>query len=549
MKILATLLLLTGSIFAQNYTTVTAMLQDSSTQIWANATWTTEFSKPPGVNVPFNNHGVAITANQTGTADASGIFTVVLDDNLQVSPAGSGWKFTICPNATVTSCNTIVLTITGTTQNITSQLNPILTVPVVNAAPVIARAYNDSEAHGTYGALYLNSVTNTLKSCNSLVCNGSGWVTVGGGGGSVTSVFGRTGAVVADPNDYASVDDVNVSDHLGNGLAVNTGGNAVTVASGGQLQLNGSTSNTIQGGGAALTLGAGNSFVLSTGATDIGGNGTDTNIDADPTTGSINLIAHQVTAPTVTPSSDSSTKVATTAFVQSAISGGGGSSGPPAQTGTMHGLVFTNSTTFSSDNTYPAGFWSHLQGSFTTNANVASNNVPPNYLSTTNTGVAGASSSIAEDAVAQQGNFSIFGAMACYCKIDHNATQIFWLAMSSVLYGSTVAVNPNATMFGFRWAGGTDTNYQAYVSVSNVSFTAVDTGVAPDNNFHGFFFNRNSTGGIDYWIDNVKVATIGSGATGFPGLVNTYAILETGLLANGTDSGVFFQSVRWWMRY
>src|SRR3974390_1347769 len=136
-------LLLCGSVLvhAQKMTVVTATLQDSSTQVWANATWTVAFSKPPGNNANFNNQGHPITPNQSGTANTSGVFTLSLDDNFAVTPGGSGWKFTICPNASVNSCNTIVLTITGLALDISPQLNAVLTVPVINAAPILSRAH------------------------------------------------------------------------------------------------------------------------------------------------------------------------------------------------------------------------------------------------------------------------------------------------------------------------------------------------------------------------------------------------------------------------
>lgn len=176
---LAVLLLCATALAAPSYTTVTATLMDSSSQIWVNATWTTEFAKPPGNNGNFTNSGTPITPNQTGVANASGVFTVVLDNNLAVSPAGSGWKFTICPNATVAACSTIVLTINGVTEDVSAAINAILIVPVVNSAPMIARAYNDTEVNGSYGALYINSVSNTLKQCIQIACNGSGWNTFG----------------------------------------------------------------------------------------------------------------------------------------------------------------------------------------------------------------------------------------------------------------------------------------------------------------------------------------------------------------------------------
>ena len=249
-------LLFSALSFGQSYTTVTATLQDSSTQVWANATWTAEFSPKSGYNGSYNNRGTAITPNQTGLANGSGVFTVTLDDNLVVSPSGSGWKFTICPNASVASCISVVLTITGATQNVSIQLNAILTVPVVNASPSIARAYNDAEVSGSYGMLYINSISNTMRQCTQTTCSGSGWTAVGSGGtpgglsgqvqfnnsgafGGITSA--GVGAVILsnstsqlktiiDVRDYGAIPDGS-TDNAAAITAAFTAANAITIGS------------------------------------------------------------------------------------------------------------------------------------------------------------------------------------------------------------------------------------------------------------------------------------------------------------------------------
>jgi hypothetical protein len=526
--ILTALCLLSVSSFGTpSLTTVTATLQDSSTQVWANATWTAEFSPQPGYNGPYNNHGSPITPNSTGTADGSGFFTVNLDDNLQVSPIGSSWKFTICPFASVASCNSLVMQVTGASQDISSQLNAILTVPHVNSGPVIARAYNDSEAFGTYGALYINSISNTLKQCPQLSCAGSGWVSVSGGGGAVTSVFGRTGAVVATNGDY-TVSQITGAAPLASPTF--TGVPAAPTASPG--------TNTTQLATTAFVI-------ANAGGGNVSNSGTPLNHQVATWTDATHIQG-------ITPGTSGFVLTSNGASVDPSFQApSGGSSGVPAQSGTKHFLTFNNSTTLSasSGNNWPGGLWSHLGGAFSVGSNVAGANAPAYFRSATNTGTAGASSSIAEDAVAQQGNIGIFGAYACYCRIGFTSSQIVWMGMSSILYNNLVAINPNGTLFAFRWAQGTDTNWQAYVSTAAATFTATDTGVAADSSFHQFGIVKNGSGGLDYYIDGTKVVTIASGATGFPGSTNTYAVLETGLLANDTDVTLDFNEVRWWAKF
>ena len=164
---------------AQTYTTVTATLVDSSSQVWANATVIASLRPAPGnPALPLNN-GLAITDSpQTALTDGSGSFTLILDDNKAITPAGSLWTFNIFPNASVTNSSSISLQITGTTLSLSGVLSSILTVPSTTALPVINRAYSDSEVVGGPGSVYWNTTANALKGCNfnSNICT---WVTIG----------------------------------------------------------------------------------------------------------------------------------------------------------------------------------------------------------------------------------------------------------------------------------------------------------------------------------------------------------------------------------
>jgi hypothetical protein len=173
-------LLSAGEVYATSpvLTNVSATLQDSSAQVWHNATWTTTFIPPFGNPSTPNNNGNPITANQSGVANFSGAFSVTLDDNNVVAPAGSKWKFTICPNATVSACSEVQLIITGPSMDISAALNSALQPPVVSAQPSISRGYNDTEVNGSFGALYINSTDNSLRQCEIIFCQGTGWVVI-----------------------------------------------------------------------------------------------------------------------------------------------------------------------------------------------------------------------------------------------------------------------------------------------------------------------------------------------------------------------------------
>lgn len=176
-------LLLTSLAFATppSMTSVTATLTDSSPQVWQFAKWSADFQPPFGnPNAPHNNGNLITVTHYEGVADVTGLFTVSLDDNLVVTPSGSKWRFTLCPNATVASCSVVSVVVTGASQNLSTTLSNALIVPVtVNAMPTVIRAYSDSEAFGGYGAQYVRTTDNNFRICQIAFCNGSGWVALG----------------------------------------------------------------------------------------------------------------------------------------------------------------------------------------------------------------------------------------------------------------------------------------------------------------------------------------------------------------------------------
>lgn len=160
------------------YTSITATLIDGQGQIWANASWTATIIPPFGNPTPLNNGGIPTLGTVSGVADNSGNISTSLDDNLNIKPSGSVWRFTICPNATVKVCSTSIQVITGTTMNLSASLSADLSNINVATQPTLYRAYTDTEVTGGQGAIYWRTSDNTLRGFN-----GSAWVAVGGGGG------------------------------------------------------------------------------------------------------------------------------------------------------------------------------------------------------------------------------------------------------------------------------------------------------------------------------------------------------------------------------
>jgi hypothetical protein len=147
-------------------TTVTVTLVDTNGQVWSNAFITVEILPPFGNPSPLNNNGNSVQGMQRLFADGSGVFSVVLDDNLVVAPSGSLQKFTICPNATVPFCTVVTKSVTGATEDLSADINPNLTLVNLNASNPINRAYTDIEVTGGQGSLYWRVTDNHLRGFN-----------------------------------------------------------------------------------------------------------------------------------------------------------------------------------------------------------------------------------------------------------------------------------------------------------------------------------------------------------------------------------------------
>jgi hypothetical protein len=180
-------------------TAVTASLTDGSGQVWSNAIITVNIVSPFGNPSPLLNNGVPIASPiNTIMTDISGNLSISLDDNNVLTPAGSKWKFTICPNATITNCSQTTLIITGASMSLTASLSSVLNTPVVNTLPTIYRAYNNNEALGGQGSLYWNTISNTLFGCVTAPCP-LNWQAIGtGGGGGLPT--GLQGTVIVNNN-------------------------------------------------------------------------------------------------------------------------------------------------------------------------------------------------------------------------------------------------------------------------------------------------------------------------------------------------------------
>ena len=147
--ILGAAVLLGASLVHSQTTAVSATVVDSDSVTWANGNWSLQFVPNPSNPNP-SNYTIGGTplspsvTNQKGVLSTGGALSVSVYQTAAITPVGSSWKLTVCPNA-ITACGTYTFTAVGTSMNISSALTPV--IPAPRFKPVSgAYGYNDTEA-------------------------------------------------------------------------------------------------------------------------------------------------------------------------------------------------------------------------------------------------------------------------------------------------------------------------------------------------------------------------------------------------------------------
>lgn len=194
-KLLMMVVLTAGSALSQT-SAVTATITDPDSQTWNNGTYTINFIPAPNSPGPSTWTGGALTTQFTGSLNSSGVLSVSVADNTTVSPPGSLWQFTLCPNSSA-PCQNVRTQVTGASPNLSTTLSNGLIAPRFGPGP-FAYGYADAEVITPLlpGVVYFN-VTNTVQR----IWNGSAWINGSGtGAGTVTSVatgVGLTGGPIS----------------------------------------------------------------------------------------------------------------------------------------------------------------------------------------------------------------------------------------------------------------------------------------------------------------------------------------------------------------
>ena len=193
-KRLLIFLLFAAPAFGQS-TTVSGTVTDAGSQTWNNGTFTATLVPNPQYPVAsYTWTGGTLNQTITGLMNGSGVYSVSIPSNTAITPVGTTWKISFCPNATSPCSSTAATPVTGSTQTL-NFAPPAIAINLANPPGPYTSAYSDAEIISPpVGALYYNVTTPATR-----VWSGSAWSTIGGGGGtpggsSGQVQFNQTGA-------------------------------------------------------------------------------------------------------------------------------------------------------------------------------------------------------------------------------------------------------------------------------------------------------------------------------------------------------------------
>lgn len=176
-----------------NCTAVTVMVTDSTSQVWANGTINYTFRGNGSFNGQYQWNGANLPNTYLTTTtvqlDSSGSATFYVPTSSAISPAGSSWTWSTCPNATYQCAVTIFPTV-GSSENISSSINSSLGTLQIQATPM-PKAYADAEilTVPNQGGIYYNT---GLVNTGPRYFDGTSWQAFGAGSGSGCTPSGAT---------------------------------------------------------------------------------------------------------------------------------------------------------------------------------------------------------------------------------------------------------------------------------------------------------------------------------------------------------------------
>lgn len=188
------LAVLSSPVFCQN-TIISATVQDPTGQAFMYGSYTVNFVRSSNSNASTTGyciHGNPAECVQlgpyTGKMDATGFFstTLVNGDNSLLTPAGSKWQVTVCPNAGAggggAACTVLNIPVSGASQNLSTPINAIVPNIIVLGTQPMATAYKDSEIQGGADGLFY---FRTSDGVTRVLYQGV-WTSLGSGGGGAS---------------------------------------------------------------------------------------------------------------------------------------------------------------------------------------------------------------------------------------------------------------------------------------------------------------------------------------------------------------------------
>src|SRR5579859_2538287 len=219
--LLASLLLLSSLCLGQS-TTVTLQATDTpDNQQWFNGSWTAILLPPAGAgnNTQYllPNGNPVPNISQKGTLNGTGGATLTLTPNTAITPTGTQWTISVCPQAS-SPCFSQIVFIFGATQTVTIT-PPSIRINISNSIAQVL-GYADGEINTGIGQFYYNLTSNVIRVCVQIVCNGTGFVTLASGSGAVSISSGA--GIINTPNPITGTGTIALDTALPNGETATT---------------------------------------------------------------------------------------------------------------------------------------------------------------------------------------------------------------------------------------------------------------------------------------------------------------------------------------